>query len=78
VVHVVDAGRCKSRSHLASALLAPHSQINCTVAIFVMLPLPLPSNTVFPHSGFASGDVAFDTLSVQWVTQASAVTTMLL
>jgi hypothetical protein len=43
-----------------------------------MLPLPLPSNTVFPHSGFASGDVAFDTLSVQWVTQASAATTMLL
>jgi hypothetical protein len=42
-----------------------------------MLPLPLPSNTVFPHSGFASGDVAFDTLSVQWVTQASGVTTML-
>ena len=42
-----------------------------------MLRLPLPSNIVFTHSGFASGDVSFDTLSVQWVTQASTVTIML-
>ncbi len=63
---------------LVSALLCFSRILNqLHFSNFVMLPLPLPANIVFPHSGFASGDVAFDTLSVQWVTQASAVTTML-
>ena len=56
VVHVVDAGRCKSR--LCGARMRVHSS--------VMRASPRS------RSGFAAGDVAFDTLSVQWVTQASA------
>jgi ATP-dependent RNA helicase DHX36 len=45
-----------------------------TFALTRLQLLTQPSPTffnIFIISGFASGDVAFDTLSVQWVTQAS-------
>lgn len=63
VVHVVDSGRCKSRS--------PQIHRSAYAHLLLQLVTRPPPHLLSSCSGFASGDVSFDTLSIQWVTQAS-------